>query len=173
MARTGDTLTMPDGTSFLIARSAADSAGERVEFEITLPPGAPSPPKHFHPRQQEEWRVLEGALSVCVGDDWRTLRAGESVSIPPGTAHTLRNRSGEQVRVLDVHVPAFDFQEYMERLHELATAGKITSPRRPSTLFHYAMLWREQETQVAASPLQRVGLALLARLGRLLGYRIS
>jgi hypothetical protein len=72
-----------------------------------------------------------------------------------------------------VHVPALDFQEYMERLHELATAGKITSPRHPSTLIHYAMLWREQETQVAASPLQRVGIALLGRLGRLLGYRIS
>ena len=48
MASTGDTLTMPDGTSFAIVESAADSAGERIEFEIMMAPGAQGPPKHFH-----------------------------------------------------------------------------------------------------------------------------
>jgi hypothetical protein len=71
-----------------------------------------------------------------------------------------------------VHEPALDFQEYIEKLHALMTAGKISSPTRPSTLFHFALLWREQQTQVAASAPQRVGLALLARLGSLLGYSV-
>jgi len=40
MAVTGDTLTMPDGTSFCIIESAADSGRKRIEFEITMAPGA-------------------------------------------------------------------------------------------------------------------------------------
>ena len=173
MANTGDVLAMPDGTSFKLVQSDTDTGGARCEFEITLPPGAPSPPKHFHPRQTEWWTVQEGTLSVYVNGSWRSLRAGESVSIPAGTAHTLKNRSNGTARVLDVHEPALDFQQYIEKLHALVTAGKISSPSRPSTLFHFALLWREQQTQVAASAPQRFGLALLARLASLFGYSVS
>lgn len=171
MATTGDKLTMPDGTSFLITKSAADTGGERVEMEITLPPGAPSPPRHFHPRQEEEWEMLAGTLSVYVGDRWRSLEPGQSVSIPSGQVHTLRNRSNETVRVRDVHVPALDFQDYIEQLHRLAQDGKITSLRSPATLIHLSMLLqRHRGTQVTASPVQRAAESLLARVGRLLRY---
>jgi quercetin dioxygenase-like cupin family protein len=171
MARTGDKLTMPDGTAFLITKSAADTGGERVEIEITLPPGAPSPPRHFHPRQEEEWEVLAGTLSVYVEGRWRLLGTGDSVSIPSGQVHTLRNRSGDVARVRDVHVPALDFQDYIEKLHRLAQNGKITSLRSPSTLIHLSMLLREHRgTQVTASPVQRAAESLLALVGRLLRY---
>jgi quercetin dioxygenase-like cupin family protein len=66
-AATGDTLTLPGGTSFAIVESAAESGGERIESEIAMPPGAPGPPKHFHPLQEERWKVLEGELWVFVG----------------------------------------------------------------------------------------------------------
>src|SRR5215207_5386935 len=137
-AVTGDTLTMPDGTSFSIIESAADSHGRRIEFEITMAPGALGPPKHFHPRQDESWTVLEGELSVFVKDRWRTLSEGESLSIAATTVHTLRNRSARAVRFRDVHEPALDFQDYIEALHRQATAGKITSRMTPSTLIHGA-----------------------------------
>src|SRR5687768_18341155 len=97
------------GTGFLLTRSAQDTGGERVEFEITLQPGAPSPPPHFHPRQTEKWHMMEGTLSVQIDGDWRELAAGESVTMPPGQVHTLRNRSDGIVRVRDAHVPAGDF----------------------------------------------------------------
>ena len=173
MAATGDTLTMPDGTAFRIAKSAQDTRGEVVEIEITLPAGAPSPPRHFHPEQDEAWSVLEGTLSVYLDGRWRSLDAGESISTPRGHHHTLRNRSGETVRVLDVHRPALDFQDYIEKLHQLAQSGKIKSPRHPKSLIYFALLWREQETQVAASPVLRGGISLLALLGKLLGYRAT
>ena len=47
MAGTGDTLTTPDGTTFKIIESVADSDGERVEFEVTMAPGAMGPQKHL------------------------------------------------------------------------------------------------------------------------------
>ena len=82
----GDSLTMPDGTSFSTVESAADSGGKRVEFEVTMAPGAQGPPKHVHPRQVESWNVIEGELSLFVEGGWRTLGKGESLSIQPNRA---------------------------------------------------------------------------------------
>jgi quercetin dioxygenase-like cupin family protein len=167
-----NTLTMPDGTSFSIVESAADSGGQRIEFEITMAPGAMGPPKHFHPRQDESWKVLEGELAVFVEDEWRTLGAGESLSIPPNTVHTLRNRSTGLVRFRDVHEPALDFQDYIEDLHRQAAAGKITGRMTPSTLIHGAMvLHGHRTTQLSASPVQRAAETALSLVGRALRLR--
>jgi len=172
MAITGDTLTMPDGTSFSIIESAADSGGKRIEFEITMAPGAMGPPKHFHPRQDESWKVIEGELSVFVEDGWRTLAEGDSLSIPPNTVHTLRNRCSGDARFRDIHEPALDFQEYIEALHGQAAAGTMTSRMTPSTLIHGAMVLRQyRTTQLSASPAQRMAETVLSVVGRALGYR--
>jgi mannose-6-phosphate isomerase-like protein (cupin superfamily) len=172
MAGIGDTLTMPDGTSFCIIKSAAESDGTRIEFEITMAPSAQGPPKHFHPQQHESWKVLAGELSVFVEDGWRTLRAGESLSIPPGTVHTLRNRSSGDVRFRDVHEPARDFQDYIEALDREASAGTMTDRMTPSTLIHGAMVLRQHRTsQLSASRPQRAAETLLSLMGRALGYR--
>ena len=172
MAVTGDTLTMPDGTSFTLIESAADSGGKRIEFEVTMASGAQGPPKHFHPRQDESWKVIEGELALFVEDGWRTVGAGESLSIPPNTIHTFRNRSSGDVRFRDIHEPALDFQEYIEALHRQAVAGKMTSRMTPSTLIHGAMvLRRHRTTQLSASPGQRMAETVLAGVGRALGYR--
>jgi quercetin dioxygenase-like cupin family protein len=164
-------LTMSDGTEFLLTRTAEETGGESIEMEITLPPGAPSPPLHFHPRQEERWDALAGELTVHVGGRWRGLRPGESVTMVPGEPHTLRNDSAETVRVRDTHTPALDFEDYIRRLAALSQSGKLGSPRRLSTLIHYALLWREQQSQVAAQWPVRTALRLLAPVGRLLRYR--
>lgn len=45
-------LKLPNGV-FTLIESAEATSGERVSFEIVLPPGAHGPPPHFHPRQHE------------------------------------------------------------------------------------------------------------------------
>jgi quercetin dioxygenase-like cupin family protein len=173
MADTGDLLTMPGGARVVITRSTADTGGERVEMEFSLPPGGSGPPLHFHPAQEEQWHVLSGTLTAHLDGDWRTLDEGESVTIPPGRRHTFRNRSEQVVRVRDVHVPALDFQAYMEQLSSLTETGKVTSLARPSSLIHLAMVVHaHRPMQLTASRLQRAGESVLASLGKLLGYRI-
>ena len=173
MTEAQDMLALPGGSSFVIRTSAADTNGERVELEITIPPSSAGPPPHFHPRQEEQWQVLAGTLEVQVDGDWRTLREGESATIPAGHVHTLRNRTNETVRVLDVHVPALDFQDYMLDLHRLAEEGKITSLRSPRSLIYLATVLRaHRTTQLTASRLQRAAESALAGLGRLLGMRV-
>ena len=107
-ATTNPTLTIPDGTSFAAVESSAESAGARMQFEITMPPDAIAPPRHTRPSQEETWTVLSGELSVQVDDDWRSLRAGDTLTIPPGTTHTLKNRSKETIRFRDVHLAPVD-----------------------------------------------------------------
>ena len=173
MTEAQDMLALPGGSSFVIRTSAADTNGERVELEITIPPSSAGPPPHFHPRQEEQWQVLAGTLEVQVDGNWRTLREGESATIPAGHVHTLRNRTNETVRVLDVHVPALDFQDYMLDLHRLAEEGKITSLRSPRSLIYLATVLRaHRTTQLTASRLQRAAESALAGLGRLLGMRV-
>jgi quercetin dioxygenase-like cupin family protein len=167
---------MMDGTTFLLVQSAHDTGGERVEFELSLPPNGLSPPPHFHPRQTEEWHVLGGTLSAQIDGSWRELRAGESLVMPPGQVHTLRNRTDDVVRVRDVHVPAGDFQEYVETLHRLSQAGKLKSIRHIPTLIHLAMVvsdHRRRQGQVTASRAQRMAESTLASIGRLLGYKAA
>jgi quercetin dioxygenase-like cupin family protein len=176
MAATGDQLTMVDGTLFLLARSTADTGGERVEFEITLPPGALSPPPHYHPTQTEEWQVLEGTLSIQIAGDWRELREGESATMPPGQVHTLRNRSDGVVRVRDVHIPAGRFQEYIETLCLLGQSGRVKGPRHPAGLVRLAMVLRDERRrggQITASPVLRAAESVLASIGRLFRFRIT
>jgi quercetin dioxygenase-like cupin family protein len=171
VASTGDTLRILGGVNVVITRSTADTGGERVEMEFSLPPGSSGPPRHFHPGQEEEWHVLEGTLSAYLDDRWQSLEAGESVSIPRGRAHTFRNDTAEVVRVRDVHVPALGFQEYMETLDRLTETGKVKSLKSPASLIYLAMVLREHRgTQLTSSPVQRAAESFLARLGNLLGY---
>lgn len=163
MAGTGDTLTLPSGTTFTIVESAADSAGERVEFDITVGPGAHGPVRHFHPGQEERLRLVSGQLSIELDGEWHVLREGESRVIAPGTVHTYRNDSGETVRFRDRHSPALDFQDYIEDL------ARVTGGQGFRTRVEMAsVLYAHRSTQLTAGRARRVQEAILATLGRLM-----
>ena len=167
-------LAMPDGTAFVVLESASDNDGARMTFEITMAAGAIGPPRHSHPAQEESWTVQSGELSVLVGRQWRTLRAGESLTVPAGTVHTIANRSRQTVRVRDTHSPALDFQEYIEDLNTLTRAGKLSIRMTPRTLIHGAMvLVAHRPMQLTANPAQRAAESILATIGYLLGYRAA
>ena len=117
---------------------------------------------------------VQGELSLFIEGEWRPLGEGESLSIPPQTVHTLRNRSSRAVRFRDIHEPALDFQDYIEALHRQAATGKMTGRMTPSTLIHGAMvLGHHRTTQLSASPAQRMAETVLSVIGRALGYRTA
>lgn len=170
---TNPTLTLPDGTSFEVVESDPESASARIDFEITMAPDAIGPPRHIHLSQEESWTVLSGELSVQVDDGWRSLCAGDRLTVPPGTVHTLKNRSKETVRFRDVHLPALDFHEYIEDLDRLRASGKLSTRMTPRTLIYGAMvLVAHRPMQLSASAPQRAAESVLAIIGRALGYRV-
>jgi quercetin dioxygenase-like cupin family protein len=171
MARTGDRFEMPDGSIYEVTAAAADSDGEFVGMDFTLPPNMVGPPPHVHDGLTEEYQVIEGALTVMSGDSWTTLGPGESASIPPDTLHTFKNRSGATIRVRNVHRPAARFEDFIEHISRLMTARGITRSRDPRIPVYLSMVMLEYpETLAPGRARERLGLQALARLGRLFGF---
>jgi quercetin dioxygenase-like cupin family protein len=174
MATAGEQFKMPDGSTYIVARTAAQTGGESVEMEFVLPSGCVPPPPHVHPAQVEEYEVLEGALDVVVDGEWRTLGPGQSVSVPVGALHTFRNRSGRMVRVRNWHRPAMRFEDFIESTcHTLRAAG-ITRPRDPRALLYLSMVMLDFEDTLAPGHLrERLPMRMMARIARMLPARAS
>jgi quercetin dioxygenase-like cupin family protein len=169
MAKAGDRFDMPDGSSYIVTRPAAETGGEYVEMEFVLPSGCVSPPPHVHPQQVEEYEVLEGSFDVMVDGDWRTLAPGGSASVPVGATHTFRNRSGALVRVRNWHRPAVRFEDYIEETNRSLKAAGVKSKRDPRLLMVLsAVMFQYGDTLAPARRRERIPMQVLARIGGLL-----
>lgn len=62
---------------------------------------------HVHGAEDDSFLVLEGTLSVTLGEDRREVHAGPGtyVLVPAGTYHALLNAGPDAVRFLNVHAP--------------------------------------------------------------------
>ena len=92
-----------------------DSDGHLALVEMTVSADNGGPPLHVHPTHAEGFYVLEGELTVQVGDTIATAHAGDFVFAPADTAHTFANFSGSHARMLVVCTPA-GFETYFEQL---------------------------------------------------------
>lgn len=172
MASAGDRFQMPDGSVYAVISSAAENDGELVEFEFVLPPSAVSPPPHVHANLTEDYEVIEGSFDVMVDGSWTTLGPGQSASVPPGALHTFKNRSGETVRVRNVHRPPARFEDYIEAIYRVTQAAGVRRPRDPRIPLYLSMVTLEYpETLAPGRARERLLLGGLARLGRLLGAK--
>ena len=61
---------------------------------MTIAPGVTSE-AHRHPNCSETVHLLSGAVEQRCGEDWVTLRAGDTLLIPAGSAHQTRNGGTE------------------------------------------------------------------------------
>jgi quercetin dioxygenase-like cupin family protein len=173
MAKTGDVFRDPDGSVFTVTRAAAETGGEYVEMELELPSGCSAPPPHIHPRQVEEYEVLEGNFDVMVGGQWRTLSPGERASVPRGALHTFRNRSDSLARVRNWHRPALRFEDFGAAMYGTLEAAGIKRRRDPRIPIYASMVWQQFEDTIVPGPRLRPVVHALARLGRLLGLRTA
>ena len=78
---------------------------------ITLEAGADGPPVHEHTDEDDAFYILSGELHMEAGTRSIVAVPGTFVLIPPGVRHTFANRTGEEVRFLNIHAPAgFDLR---------------------------------------------------------------
>jgi quercetin dioxygenase-like cupin family protein len=171
---TGRRFEFPDGSLYDVIESAADSGGRRSAIQITLPPHPATPPPHIHPQQEESLLVIHGTLDVLVGREWRTLGPGETATVPAGTVHTFRNRSGQNVTFRTAHVPALAYERYIERLYWLSAMNRIRRPSNlPSLLYSSLLLDTHRQDQVLARSGARVAVRAMAQVARLLRMRVD
>jgi quercetin dioxygenase-like cupin family protein len=156
-----------------VTRSTADTAGAYFEAINVIRPGFDGPPLHAHPNAEESYAVTQGELDVCVAGAWRKLMAGESLTVPPGVAHTLKNSSPAEVRLVNVHKPALEFERFFRRMHAMIESGKMTLPPRGlGSLLGISMLFSAHEREIVSVKPPQAVMRALAGVGKLLGRKL-
>jgi oxalate decarboxylase/phosphoglucose isomerase-like protein (cupin superfamily) len=83
----------------------------------------------------EEFYVLDGELTVRVGEQTVTAIRGAYAYVPRGVVHTFANRSDSPVMFLDIVHPAGFERYYRELAAAFREAGGMPSPDTFATLF--------------------------------------
>jgi mannose-6-phosphate isomerase-like protein (cupin superfamily) len=157
-----------------ITRSTADTSGELFEATNWIEPRMPGPPVHVHPTAEESYEIVEGALEVCIDGNWRTVRAGETATVPAGVPHTLRNTSSEPVRIVNIHRPALQFESFFREMHSLIGQGKIKRlpPKEPRSAVYAAMLFGKYPNEIRTTKPPNWVFKGLASVGRALRFKL-
>lgn len=79
--------------------------------EWWLEPHTQGPGAHAHD-EDDLFYVIEGTMSLRIGDTWADLPRGGFVLVPGGMTHDFENRSGARAGVLNISVPG-GFEPHM------------------------------------------------------------
>lgn len=144
-----------------------------LKNQFQLPPGSQGSPLHYHTRMWERFTVLEGELQMQVGSlpSLQSLKAGESLMIPPRLHHSFCNVSEDWVTFQSENYPAGEFHRFLQGLYGLAQEGKVNAEGTPTNPFYLGILLSYADTTLVGTPrwLQQSLIGVLASLGRLAG----
>jgi mannose-6-phosphate isomerase-like protein (cupin superfamily) len=105
-----------------IKASAADTGGQYALLEITAPPGLQTP-LHVHYRDDEGFYVLEGSVTIEVGDQTVELGAGEHAFGPRNIPHRF-TVGPEGARMIWVLAPG-GFEDFVAEVSVPAAAPTV------------------------------------------------
>ena len=175
MINAGDTLENPvTGEQIRFLKTSKETGGEYVLVEVTVRPGGVVAAAHVHPYQDERFEVVSGRVTFQLDGQELVGRPGDVVLVPAGSAHKFWNAGDEDVRFVTEVRPALKFEQLIETMFSLAADGKTSRKGMPNP-FRLAVIAKEHfdDVRLPFPPvfLQRIGLAIGAPLGRILGYR--
>ena len=78
--------------------------------EARLPVGG-STQEHFHPRAEEIYYITHGQGRIRIEGDFRDVKCGDAIAIPPGLRHKLWNTGQETLRLLCCCAPAYEHED--------------------------------------------------------------
>ena len=161
------------GERITFLRTAADTDGELLEFELELTADGRVPGAHVHPVQEERFHVLEGTMKFRLGLRTILASAGETVVVPARRMHKFSNHGDQSARARVEVVPALNMEELLRTTTQLAHEGNVTRSGMPKPL-HLALFVRRFRREVRApfppaSVVQAV-MAPLAAMARVRGH---
>jgi quercetin dioxygenase-like cupin family protein len=109
----------------VIKATSEHTGGTFFLSETDLAPGFAGPPPHRHRELHDMFYVLEGTLTLVLGDREVRAAAGTFACAPPGAIHTFRNDSAATVRMLNFSTPG-GWERYMRELAGAAEDGPLT-----------------------------------------------
>jgi mannose-6-phosphate isomerase-like protein (cupin superfamily) len=126
---------------------------------------------HVHPEQEEIYEVREGEIQVYLDKAWRTVKAGERVTIPKRTIHAFRNIGKQKAVAFNSHNPGLRFGEMLEVIQKYINEGKITSTKGFKNLAYMSSVMVEYSDVMKTIKPPSVVIKMMAKLGRTFGYK--
>ena len=174
MIRQGDSIENPvTGERLVFRQTSRETNGELVVIEAFVKPTGFVASAHLHPHQEERFQVLRGTVGFKLDRSRMIAGPGQRITVPAGTPHKFWNAGDDEAHFVCEVRPALQFEQLIETMFALATDGKTNRKGMPNPL-RLAVIARAHfdDVQLPFPPvwMQRMGLALGAPLGRLMGY---
>jgi quercetin dioxygenase-like cupin family protein len=151
-------------------RYAFEPDGQNLFVDAWMEPGGVLP-AHHHPRQEERWSVIEGAVRFQLGRTKRLIAPAEGeLVVRAGTKHAIANMSDREAHLCCHVIPARDLRAFLEESAEAAREGLVMKGGIPKGLrgarWAAAFLKRHREDVVMSFPPAFMQSALIALFGR-------
>jgi mannose-6-phosphate isomerase-like protein (cupin superfamily) len=147
-----------------------------IQLSLEVLPFAEGPPMHLHENFEETFTIKTGTLSIMVAGEKRTLRAGESFTVPRMTFHKPFNETGETVVVEsseNTRTMPTQFAYILSQIYPIVDE----SNGRPSVakMMMQTSVWGNDMDSYLADgppvPVQKVMRLILRPAARMLGYK--
>jgi quercetin dioxygenase-like cupin family protein len=112
-----------------IRASGGETDGRLSLVEQVIPAGFASP-WHVHHTEDESFYVIEGSMTVVVGDKRLSLRTGDYAFGPRGIPHGFRIDGEAPARIL-LMTNGGDFASFVREMSEPAARPVLPQPREP------------------------------------------
>jgi mannose-6-phosphate isomerase-like protein (cupin superfamily) len=93
-----------------LAGTPTGNSANQSLAEAIVPAGAETE-EHYHGVSEEIYFFTSGAGVMKLGDDEGEVSAGDTVVIPPGTPHKLRNTGTEPLKLLCCCAPPYSHED--------------------------------------------------------------
>jgi quercetin dioxygenase-like cupin family protein/uncharacterized protein YndB with AHSA1/START domain len=161
MAKPGQVLDAPSlGVKIEFRRTAEETGGELLEFDVVGRPKGFITQPHVHPGQSERHEVIEGAMRIKTRGVETTLGPGETFETPAGHAHKHVAAGDIPGRVRVQIRPATRTEAWLERLVELDRDGQLTRGGWPRPVAGARLISDFEGEAHAASPPPRAQQAI-------------
>ncbi|HMT09551.1 MAG TPA: cupin domain-containing protein [Pyrinomonadaceae bacterium] len=144
-----------------------------VHTRLEVAPNAGGPPEHMHRHFTETFTVKKGTLSILINGEKRVLHEGETISIPPMTAHRPFNETNETVVVEsdDPKSLPVEFAYHLTQMYGFMDSYS-NGPPLPQMLMQLSVYGDEFDSLIVGPPVsvQKTMRTLIAPTARLMGY---
>lgn len=152
------------GVLLKFTETAAETGGARHVQEARYAPRSPPPPYHCHPKQDERFEIVEGALHFHVDGRDRLVEAGSHIDIAMGSFHFAHNPHDVAAVAIWETRPALRTASFFYEMSH-ATRGRA----KPRLADAAAILREYRDEFLLARPhplVQRLVFSCLAPFGR-------
>lgn len=162
------------GQSIEFIKTSAETGGNLLELHSTYLSKSIEPVAHYHPAQNEHFKVKEGKLNIRFADGVIILGKDEEITIPAGKVHSMWNDTNEKTVVNWKISPALNSESFFREAFSYAEQGKVNSKGVPGLLQVSLMIPRYSTEIVLAKPplfIQKFIFGLLRPIAMVLGYK--